>query len=98
MLGNALGSTKCDRGAPKRSWHVQEGGGQERKCDRGGQNGPEDIRGFPRESPQPSRDIALRSPPIREAQSAIGVLKKAGGGGGGGATEEQRKQKTINMH
>ena len=27
--------------------------------------------------PQPSRDIALRSPPIREAESAIGVLRNA---------------------
>ena len=34
---------------------------------------PEDIRGFP----QASRDITLRSPPIREAESAIGVLRNA---------------------
>ena len=34
---------------------------------------PEDTRGFP----QAPRDIALRSPPIREAESAIGVLRNA---------------------
>ena len=28
-------------------------------------------------SPRPPRDIALRSPPIREAESAIGVLRNA---------------------
>ena len=38
------------------------------------------LRKCPRtlaDTPRPPRDIALRSPPIREAESAIGVLKNA---------------------
>ena len=38
---------------------------------------PEDTRGVTREFPQAPRDTALRSPPIREAESAIGVLRNA---------------------
>ena len=52
---------------------MQEGGREEQKCDRGGQNEPEDTRGIS----QASRDITLRSPPIREAESAIGVFRNA---------------------
>ena len=69
------------------------------------QNVPEDTRGVSAGSPQTSRDIALRSPPIREAQSAIGVFRNALGTCKRGAreekaghAEEQRKQETINMH
>ena len=39
--------------------------------------------------PQTSRDIALRSPPIREAQSAIGVFRNALGMCKRGAREEE---------
>ena len=43
---------------------------KKRKCDRGAHNEPEDTA----ITPQVFRDIALRLPLMREAQSAIGVL------------------------